>query len=238
VTPRWRQSETAPDGELKDMALAVLRRIFGDGIPDPVAHTATRWSSERYTRGAQAFFDRPFCRETNEKKNQILQSVYEQQEAVVQTRCHAVANEGLDARRQMRGQVVSMDAFHAFSWPHAAIHFTGCAVCPHPAGQAALHVAARLADARASAAGSYSFVAPGASGKTYEQLALPVRRRVLFAGEHTSREHPDTVGGAMLTGARPPGSRTDRKVSPARQVSAFPFGQSLRLGWMSGRCTE
>ena len=26
--------------------------------------------------------------------------------------------------------------------------------------------------------------------------------RLLFAGEHTCREHPDTVGGAMLTGWR------------------------------------
>lgn len=29
-----------------------------------------------------------------------------------------------------------------------------------------------------------------------------VGRRVLFAGEHTAREHPDTVGGAMLSGLR------------------------------------
>ena len=29
-----------------------------------------------------------------------------------------------------------------------------------------------------------------------------VRRRVLFAGEHTLKEHPDTVGGAMLSGLR------------------------------------
>ena len=45
-------------------------------------------------------------------------------------------------------------------------------------------------------------MAVGASGKTYDQLALPVRRRLLFAGEHTCKEHPDTVGGAMLTGLR------------------------------------
>jgi Flavin containing amine oxidoreductase len=37
-------------------------------------------------------------------------------------------------------------------------------------------------------AGSYSYVAVGASGKTYEALAKPVRRRLLFAGEHTSME--------------------------------------------------
>jgi len=33
-------------------------------------------------------------------------------------------------------------------------------------------------------------------------LARPVGRRVFFAGEHTCQEHPDTVGGAMLTGLR------------------------------------
>ncbi|KAK9903424.1 hypothetical protein WJX75_005208 [Coccomyxa subellipsoidea] len=50
--------------------------------------------------------------------------------------------------------------------------------------------------------GSYSYVAVGASAKTYDALAAPVRRRVLWAGEHTCKEHPDTVGGAMLTGMR------------------------------------
>ena len=49
--------------------------------------------------------------------------------------------------------------------------------------------------------GSYSFIPVGASGKTYDQLALPVRRRVCFAGEHTCRLYPDTVGGAMISGA-------------------------------------
>jgi hypothetical protein len=54
----------------------------------------------------------------------------------------------------------------------------------------------------ANIAGSYSYVAVGASAKTYDALAAPVRRRVLWAGEHTCKEHPDTVGGAMLTGMR------------------------------------
>jgi hypothetical protein len=44
--------------------------------------------------------------------------------------------------------------------------------------------------------GSYSFVAVGCSGDDYDALALPVARRLLFAGEHTCKEHPDTVGGA------------------------------------------
>ena len=50
--------------------------------------------------------------------------------------------------------------------------------------------------------GSYSYVAVGASGEDYELLARPVGRKIFFAGEHTCREHPDTVGGAMLTGLR------------------------------------
>ncbi|KAI3428576.1 hypothetical protein D9Q98_007398 [Chlorella vulgaris] len=50
--------------------------------------------------------------------------------------------------------------------------------------------------------GSYSYVAVGASGLQYDQLAQPIGQRLLFAGEHTAREHPDTVGGAMLSGLR------------------------------------
>ncbi|KAF6248442.1 flavin-containing amine oxidoreductase-domain containing protein [Scenedesmus sp. NREL 46B-D3] len=50
--------------------------------------------------------------------------------------------------------------------------------------------------------GSYSYVAVGCSGDDYDALALPVARRLLFAGEHTCKEHPDTVGGAMLSGMR------------------------------------
>ena len=42
-------------------------------------------------------------------------------------------------------------------------------------------------------AGSYSYVAVGASGRTYEALAKPVRRRLLFAGEHTSMEVTATL---------------------------------------------
>ena len=50
--------------------------------------------------------------------------------------------------------------------------------------------------------GSYSFVAPGATGATYDALARPVGRRLLWAGEATARSHPDTVGGALLSGLR------------------------------------
>ena len=52
------------------------------------------------------------------------------------------------------------------------------------------------------ARGSYSYVAVGASGEDYDVLARPILRRILFAGEHTAREHPDTVGGAILSGLR------------------------------------
>eukprot|EP00878_Enallax_costatus_P019801 GHUV01020904.1.p1 GENE.GHUV01020904.1~~GHUV01020904.1.p1 ORF type:complete len:1234 (+),score=527.47 GHUV01020904.1:96-3797(+) len=50
--------------------------------------------------------------------------------------------------------------------------------------------------------GSYSYVAASCDGAEYDTLAAPVARRVLFAGEHTCKEHPDTVGGAMLSGMR------------------------------------
>jgi len=52
------------------------------------------------------------------------------------------------------------------------------------------------------ARGSYSYVAVGSKGGAdYDELGKP-EGRILFAGEHTCKEHPDTVGGAMLTGWR------------------------------------
>lgn len=39
-------------------------------------------------------------------------------------------------------------------------------------------------------AGSYSYVAVGATAQTYDALAKPVHRRVLFAGEHTCKVTP------------------------------------------------
>jgi hypothetical protein len=45
-------------------------------------------------------------------------------------------------------------------------------------------------------------MAVGCTGQEYDTLALPVARCVLFAGEHTCKEHPDSVGGAMLSGLR------------------------------------
>ena len=61
--------------------------------------------------------------------------------------------------------------------------------------------------------GSYSYVAVGASGDDYDELGRP-EGRVLFAGEHTCREHPDTVGGAMLSGWR---ARAARHAHHARR---------------------
>lgn len=52
------------------------------------------------------------------------------------------------------------------------------------------------------ATGSYSYVAVGGSGDSYDLLARPLGRSVLFCGEHTTKEHLDTVGGAMRTGVR------------------------------------
>ncbi|ERN16321.1 hypothetical protein AMTR_s00182p00016710 [Amborella trichopoda] len=50
--------------------------------------------------------------------------------------------------------------------------------------------------------GAYSYVAVGASGEDYDILGRPVENCVFFAGEATCKEHPDTVGGAMMSGLR------------------------------------
>ncbi|KAJ3682068.1 hypothetical protein LUZ60_014641 [Juncus effusus] len=50
--------------------------------------------------------------------------------------------------------------------------------------------------------GSYSYVSVGATGDDYDILGKPVANRLFFAGEATCKEHPDTVGGAMLSGMR------------------------------------
>lgn len=50
--------------------------------------------------------------------------------------------------------------------------------------------------------GAYSYVAIGASGEDYDVLGRPVQNCLFFAGEATCKEHPDTVGGAMMTGVR------------------------------------
>ncbi|EEF52674.1 lysine-specific histone demethylase, putative [Ricinus communis] len=50
--------------------------------------------------------------------------------------------------------------------------------------------------------GAYSYVAIGSSGEDYDILGRPIENCVFFAGEATCKEHPDTVGGAMMSGLR------------------------------------
>lgn len=50
--------------------------------------------------------------------------------------------------------------------------------------------------------GAYSYVSIGASGEDYDILGRPVDNCLFFAGEATCKEHPDTVGGAMMSGLR------------------------------------
>ncbi|XVF36004.1 hypothetical protein REPUB_Repub19eG0020500 [Reevesia pubescens] len=50
--------------------------------------------------------------------------------------------------------------------------------------------------------GAYSYVAIGSSGEDYDLLGRPFENCLFFAGEATCKEHPDTVGGAMLSGLR------------------------------------
>ncbi|CAN8006057.1 unnamed protein product [Ixodes pacificus] len=68
--------------------------------------------------------------------------------------------------------------------------------------------------------GSYSFVATGSSGNDYDILAAPVTPtsnhvtptppRLFFAGEHTIRNYPATVHGALLSGLREAGRIADQ----------------------------
>ena len=52
------------------------------------------------------------------------------------------------------------------------------------------------------ARGSYSFAAVGSDPAMRDDLAQPVGGRLYLAGEATSREHPSTVHGALLSGYR------------------------------------
>lgn len=52
---------------------------------------------------------------------------------------------------------------------------------------------------------SYSYMPVGATGDDRDALAAPVDGRLFFAGEATSREHPSTVHGALLSGRRAAG---------------------------------
>jgi len=67
------------------------------------------------------------------------------------------------------------------------------------------------------ARGSYSYVAVDASGNDYDLLASPVKKdadktghyQIYFAGEHTTRNYPATVHGAILSGLREAGKIAD-----------------------------
>ncbi|KAL5557928.1 hypothetical protein UlMin_034139 [Ulmus minor] len=50
--------------------------------------------------------------------------------------------------------------------------------------------------------GAYTYVAIGSSGEDYDIIGRPVENCLFFAGEATCKEHPDTVGGAMMSGLR------------------------------------
>lgn len=52
------------------------------------------------------------------------------------------------------------------------------------------------------AGGSYSFMAVGSTPDDYDTLADAVNGKIFFAGEHTHRQHPATVHGALLSGQR------------------------------------
>ena len=71
-------------------------------------------------------------------------------------------------------------------------------------------------------AGSYSYVGLHANSKTYDDLALPVQRRVLFAGEHTCKVCCSTPCGRLIN---PPGpiqasvASCGAPVTPARHAA-------------------
>ncbi|XP_033635223.1 lysine-specific histone demethylase 1A-like isoform X3 [Asterias rubens] len=85
--------------------------------------------------------------------------------------------------------------------------------------------------------GSYSYVAAGSSGNDYDLMATPITPtpvvpgappqpnnmpRLFFAGEHTIRNYPATVHGALLSGLREAGRIADQFLgspyAPQRQV--------------------
>lgn len=85
--------------------------------------------------------------------------------------------------------------------------------------------------------GSYSYVATGSSGNDYDVMAAPVAPpptpgmpnypgsnvpRVFFAGEHTIRNYPATVHGAMLSGLRESGRIADQFLGLPYDLNRFP----------------
>jgi len=53
------ESEKLSDEEMSVAAMEVLRRLFGEDIPQPVSVMATKWGSDTYSRGALPFMS-PF----------------------------------------------------------------------------------------------------------------------------------------------------------------------------------
>ena len=45
------ESERLSTEEMTAAAMEVLRRLFGDSIPEPTASIATKWGSDAYARG-------------------------------------------------------------------------------------------------------------------------------------------------------------------------------------------
>uniref|UniRef100_A0A671S484 Lysine-specific histone demethylase n=1 Tax=Sinocyclocheilus anshuiensis TaxID=1608454 RepID=A0A671S484_9TELE len=91
------------------------------------------------------------------------------------------------------------------------------------------------------ARGSYSYVAAGSSGNDYDLMAQPITPgpaipgasqpvpRLFFAGEHTIRNYPATVHGALLSGLREAGRIGDQFLGAMytmpRQATANPNPQ-------------
>ena len=150
------EAEAASDAELGAAALAVLRRVFGEGaVPEPRCVLATRWGSEEYSRGARQppslwCPHRMLCG----RAGLVLWRLG--------PTAASAACVGHTCRGRSRAQTSSAGLVRA--------------------------------DGRALGAGSYSYVAVGASGRTYDQLAAPVRRRLLFAGEHTCKVRSSSCG--------------------------------------------
>ena len=82
--------------------------------------------------------------------------------------------------------------------------------------------------------GSYSFVSTGASGNDYDILATPIipgnpdksndmiknPPRIFFGGEHTIRNYPATVHGALLSGLREAGRYFKTAITPISMNSS------------------
>lgn len=50
-----RSLETQSDNEVKSQIMSVLRKIFGNGIPDPVAFQRTRWNTDLFSFGSYSY---------------------------------------------------------------------------------------------------------------------------------------------------------------------------------------